>query len=272
MRAAAIDHAEALAWADSYSAAPGAFAADAGLGHEWIGGALVLRWAATGRRYFSRVVGLGVTRPATEAVLDAILDRYRALGIDMFLLQSLPQCRPAAYEDWLRDRGLRPFDAQDRVVRGGAPLVPGALSPSGRDGLAVERVTRATACEWAEFVQRVYRLDTGPWLERLIGRPGWHQYVARECGAIVAARGMWIGAGGIAWLGMDGPVPGVMTRNYEPDAALCAAIVADGLRRGARGFVADIEAPSDARDTPAYDYFGRLGFSRPYVRTHWALA
>jgi hypothetical protein len=55
----------------------------------------------------------------------------------------------------------------------------------------------------------------------------------------------------------------------EPDAALCEFIVADGLANGARRFSADIEAPSDTLDTPAYEYFARLGFTRPHVRTHW---
>ena len=118
--------------------------------------------------------------------------------------------------------------------------------------------------------QRVYRLDTGPWLQRLIGRTGWHQYIARKDGEVVAARGMYLGHGGIAWLGMDGPVPGVMTDDHEPDAAICSFLLEDGLRRGARAFIADIEAPSAAMDTPAYDHFARLGFRRPYVRTHHA--
>src|SRR5213080_2814004 len=119
-------------------------------------------------------------------------------------------------------------------------------------------------------MQRTYQLDTGTWLQRLIGRPGWHQYAYRDAGEIVAARGMFIGPDGLAWLGMDGPVPGVMTDDYEPDAALCAFMVSDGLEMGVRCFLADIEVPSDAMDTPAYEYFGRLGFRRPYVRTHYA--
>jgi hypothetical protein len=95
--------------------------------------------------------------------------------------------------------------------------------------------------------------------------------VAREGGEIVGTRGMYIGPDGVAWLGMEGPVPGILTGDYAPDAAICAAIVADGLARGARGFIADIEAPSEAMVTPAYDYLGRLGFRRPYTRTHWAV-
>jgi hypothetical protein len=137
--------------------------------------------------------------------------------------------------------------------------------------LRVKPVEAGTADEWAEFLQRVYRLDTGEWLQRLVGRRGWHPYLAREDGEIVAARTMYIGADGLTWLGMDCPVLGVSSDDYEPDAAICARLVQDGLRLGARGFLADIEAPSEAMDTPAYEYFPALGFSRPYVRTHWAV-
>jgi hypothetical protein len=261
--AAAIETAEMRAWADCYAAAPADWARRAGLGTRTIGGALVISWAATGRRYFSRVIGLGVTEPATEESIDEIVNDYDGAGVSMFLLQSMPHCRPAEYEGWLRDRGLEPFDAQDRVYRDGRPAEAPLFGP-------VERVTRETAGEWAEFLQRVYRLDTGPWLELLIDRPGWHEYVYRDGGEIVAARGMFIGPDGMAWLGMDGPVPGVMTDEYEPDAAICEFMVADGLAHGARSFLSDVELHSPELDTPAYRYFGELGFTRPYVRTHWA--
>lgn len=267
--AAAIEAAEARAWADLYAACPPAFAAEAGLGTREVGGALALSWAATGRRYFSRVIGLGVVAEASTEALDDILHGYGEAGITMFLLQSLPHCRPAEYESWLRDRGLEAFDVQDRVVRDGrAPAEP-LPAPNGRE-IAVERVTHDIADEWATFLQRVYRLDTGPWLQKLIGRPGWSQYVARENGEIVAARGMFIGPDGTSWFGMDGPVPGLTTQDYTPDAAICAFMVEDGLVQGATSFIADIEVASPDMDTPAYDYFDRLGFRRPYVRTHYA--
>ena len=266
--AAAIESAEARAWTDLYAAAPAEWATAAGISTREVAGAVVLSWAATGRRYFSRTIGLGVVSPATPAALDDILDGYASAGISMFLLQSLPQCRPAGYEQWLLDRGLEPFDAHDRLVRDDRPLSSPPAPPAGSE-LVVERVHAGTADEWAEFLQRVYRLDTGQWLQQLIGRPGWHQYVARDASEVVAARAMFVDPAGMAWLGMDGPVPGVMTDDYAPDAALCAAIVADGLFQGVRVFHTDIEAPSAEMGTPSYEYFGRLGFSRPYTRTHW---
>jgi hypothetical protein len=266
--AAAIEAAEARAWADLYSAAPEDWAAEVGLGFREVAGSLVIRWAVTGRRYFSRTIGLGVVEPATGDAIDEILRGWEEAGISMFLLQSLPHCRPDGYEELLRKRGLEPFDAQDRVVRGAEPLaVP--VEPATERVFTAERVTADTADEWAGFLQRVYRLDAGPWLPRLIGRPGWHQYVVREDGEVVGARGMFIGPDRAAWLGMDGPVPGVMTDDYEPDDALLAFAVADGLTRGATSFLADIELPSPKLDTPAYRTFARLGFRRPYVRTHW---
>jgi hypothetical protein len=266
--AAAIEAAEARAWEDVYAAAPSDWAADVGLGTDWVGETLVLHWAATGRRYFSRAIGLGVTARASEADIDGILALWERLGIGMFLLQSMPHCAPAAYTSWLEERGMEPFDQQDRIVcrvQGGA-----VAAPPNQRGLLVERVEPAAAEEWSQFLQSVYRIDTGPWLPLLIDRPGWHQYVAREQGRIVAARGMYVGADGIAWLGMEGPVPGVVTGDYAPDAAICAAIVADGAKLGARMLIADIELPSEAMDTPAYADFAALGFSRPYTRTHWA--
>ena len=120
--AAEIEAAEAQAWRDLYAAAPAEFAAAAGIHTREVAGALVLHWAASGRRYFSRAIGLGVVEPATPEGIDEIIAGYREAGISMFLLQALPHCRPGQYEQWLRVRGLRAFDAQDRVVRWDEPL------------------------------------------------------------------------------------------------------------------------------------------------------
>src|SRR5881227_3854368 len=93
-RAAQIEAVEALAWADLYAAAPPDFAEAAGLGTREVAGARVLSWKASGRRYFSRVIGLGVIAPATEQALESILSGYQQAGITMFQLQLLPHCQP----------------------------------------------------------------------------------------------------------------------------------------------------------------------------------
>jgi hypothetical protein len=61
-----------------------------------------------------------------------------------------------------------------------------------------------------------------------------------------------------------------MAPSYDLDAQICQAIVKDGLDLGVRYFVADIEAPAPAMNTPAYQYFEALGFKRPYFRNHYS--
>src|SRR5690348_5030447 len=196
----AWERAEARAWLDLYSAAPVAWARSVGLHARTSEDGVVLAWAATGRRYFSRAIGLGVLRPASAATVAEIVRTYERDGIHAFLLQSMPDCRPGSYVRLLAGHGLEPFDRPARVVRGfDASVVPAA----GERDLRVAKLARRSADEWVAFLEPVYRLDTGAWLPHLIGREGWHQYVAREDGRVVAARGAYVGPDGIAWLGMD---------------------------------------------------------------------
>src|SRR2546423_14777442 len=109
------------------------------------------------------------------------------------------------------------------MVRDTKPL---ATAPARSDrGFGVERVGPEGAAEWADFLQRVYRLEAGPWLPALIGRPGWRQDVAREDGQGVGARGMFLRPGGLGWLGVDGPRSGGAAGGHEPDGRVCAPIL-----------------------------------------------
>jgi hypothetical protein len=268
--AAAVEAAEAHAWADLVAGCPSDHAESIGLHAAWVGATFVMSCPGGGfdRGHFNRPIGLGVVEPTTQETVEELVAGFRAAGVSRFMLVEQPECRPAEYLRWLRGAGLHPNGAWDRVVRGAQPLTGTRRSSERR--IVVEEVDRVSVEEWASFIAEVYRLEAKPWLRALHGRPGWSHYLAREDGRLVAARSMFVpDDGGLAFLGIDGPVPGVMTQDYEPDAELCRAIVAAGLERGAGGFLADIEAPLPAQDTPAYGYFRRLGFRIPYTRTHY---
>ena len=268
--AAAIEAVEARAWADLVAACPPPHAAQIGLGARWAGPVLVVQCPGGGfdRGLFNRPIGLGVLEPATRAAVAAIAAGLEAARATRSMLVSQPQCTPAAYSEWLTELGLKPTGSWDRVVRDGRPL-PAATGGAGGRAIVVSLVGPEAVEEWSELLAGVYRADAGPWLRALHGRPGWRHYLAREDGAPVAARSMYLaGPGEVGFLAIDGPVPGVMTADHGPDAAILARIVADGLRLGAAGLAADIEAPSPVRDTPAYATFARLGFQVPYARTH----
>src|SRR5439155_24995405 len=78
--------AEGRAWVDLYDAAPSDFAEGAGLHSRQVAGTTVLSWKATGRRYFSRAIGLGLVAPATPEAIDDIIGGYEQAGIEMFLV------------------------------------------------------------------------------------------------------------------------------------------------------------------------------------------
>jgi hypothetical protein len=267
--AAAIEATEMRSWADLVAAAPADFAVRVGLRAERVGAALAIGCVGGGfdRGLFNRPIGLGVLEPTTRETVRDLVAAYRRAGATRFMLVSQPHCRPAEYDAWLADEGLLPGGAWDRVVRDGAPLEAAVVEPDRE--IDVRTVESDDAELWSGFLADVYRVDARPWLAGLHGRGGWYHYLAFEDARPVGARSFHLPAAGeLAWLGVDGPVPGVMTADHTPDARICARIVADGLALGARGFVADIEAPSVAMDTPAYGIFGGLGFRRPYTRTH----
>jgi len=133
----------------------------------------------------------------------------------------------------------------------------------------VERVTPDNASEWADYISNIYGLPTAPWLTALVGRVGWHHYILRQDSEIAAARSMYLHPDGMAWLGIDAPVPGIMAPSYESDFQICRAVVEDGINLGAKYFIADIEAPSPEMATPAYFNFEKLGFRRLYLRNNY---
>ncbi len=259
-----IETVEVNAWRDLYAAAPSDYAQSQGLGFDQVDGVELTRCASIPFTHFNCAMNLGLATPATEAQVERIVAHYRAHAIPAFTVYHVPSTQPAQLPAWLEARGFRLAGGWGRIVRDARPLSDAAP----RSDLRVEKVGAATAREWAGFIDTTYRLPTSPWLLALVGRRGWHHYLLRDAeqGRIAAARSMYLHPDGMAWLGIDAPVPGVMAPSFELDWQLCHAMVSEGLALAVRGFVADIEAPSPARDTPAYRGFESLGFDCAYLR------
>jgi len=84
-------------------------------------------------------------------------------------------------------------------------------------GMRVEKVTRAKMEEWATFLVTMYNLQPTKLLlcSLVEQRPGWHHYALRENEGIVAARSMYIHRDGMAWWGIEAPVPGFMAQDFS---------------------------------------------------------
>ncbi|BCG88789.1 hypothetical protein MesoLj113c_48990 [Mesorhizobium sp. 113-3-9] len=263
-----LERAEVQAWVDLYAAAPADFAARQELSLARQGDLAWTTCATIPFIHFNCVKNFGVDSAATEGQLDALLAHYRAAGISRPWFHVNPHSEPSRLRCWLEARGLQRQGGWERIYRGAEPLPSEPLFSA--DGVSIERVTTATASDWAAFIDRSYRLPTSPWLLALVGRPGWHHYMAKRDGAVAAVRSLFIGADGAAWSGIDAPVPGIMTPSFDLDAVLGEALVRDGIAAGAKLFVADIEAPHEERDGPAYRNYARVGFRIAYFRSHYS--
>jgi len=169
---------------------------------------------------------------------------------------------------WFAARGLHVVSGWDRIYRGNEPLTDKTEMPA---GMRVEKVSRVTMEEWATFLVTRYNLPpTKPLLLSLVERHGWHHYALRDDAKIVAARSMYIHQDGMAWWGIEAPVPGFMTQDFSLDFHLCREIIKDGLRLGAKCFVADIEKPDAEMNHDGYHNFGAMGFKRVYLCSNYS--
>jgi hypothetical protein len=75
----------------------------------------------------NRVVGLGLSSPATPATVSTMVAFYRSHGQSTFRVELSPIAAPPKLSHWLADAGLRPTEsgmaydraAQPSVTRGG---------------------------------------------------------------------------------------------------------------------------------------------------------
>ena len=92
---------EADAWSEFYRHASPQTQRDCGIEHFQIGGARAVMAAQVDVLAFNRVIGLGLEQPATEAMLDEIVHRYRDAGVGRFFVQLSPQALPTEVPSWL---------------------------------------------------------------------------------------------------------------------------------------------------------------------------
>ena len=152
----------------------------------------------------------------------------RSTGSTCSCCSRFPHWGPAGIEEpFARKRARALRRAGSDRARGRSARSVNPLARSQRE-LRVELVGRDRAEEWAAFLQRVYRLDTGPWLLRphrqaRAGTSTWRARTARSWRHVA----MYLGRRRSRLAGHGRPRPGSRTEDYEPDAALCA-----GDRRG----------------------------------------
>jgi GNAT superfamily N-acetyltransferase len=238
------ERAELEAWRDWVAADPARVVVSAA--HD---GALAVRSTAFPARELNRVLGV-----YDVAALDALAPLYAgapfwvaldpAAGLDDELLAR----GFVADYPWQKfARGLEPVEARtDLAVRDAE--TPGDFGAAFAEGYGLP----AAAADFAVAV---------------VGRPGWHCFVAFDEGRPVAT-GALFESGDAGWLGAAATVPSHRGRGAQ--SAILAARVERARERGLRVLVTETGVPRDGRPGASYRNLVRSGFEPTYVRPNYA--
>ncbi len=264
-QARAIERVEVFAWRDLFAAAPPLAASALGLAGRELGGAYALSAPTLESLMFNRVVGLGMSRPATDTLLDAIVSHYGDRNAP-FEVNLCPLAEPGDLEGRLTARGLGAPFHHVKWVRGIQPARPLAWT------LRLERVKPREAHAFAAIAAEGFASglpSARDWLAACVGRPGWTHYVTWDGHEAVGCGAMYV-AGDGAWLAFDSTRDG--QRHKGSHSLILAARIRDAAAAGCRWVSADTGPNWPDVDTTAWRNLERAGFVAAYERRCWIRA
>ena len=225
-------------------------------------GALCLLAPAVDLVIFNRVLGLGLTAPATRTRIEPLVDRYRSEGVKNFAIQLSPEAGPEELPAWLELERLQVRDAWTKFYR------PLERPQWARSDLRVEWINRPLAATFADVACAGFGLPAslsaifdGP-----IGLSGWRHYLAYEGDTPVAAAALFV-RGFTGWLGMAATLPAYRGRGAQ--GVLTARRILDAAKMGCRYVVAETAQELPEKPNPSYHNMVRAGFQVAYHRPNY---
>jgi GNAT superfamily N-acetyltransferase len=211
----------------------------------------------------NRIIGLGLSSPATETAVREMVEEYARAGIVRYFVQVSPDARPADLVGWLEAAGLEKARGWQKFSRGReAP-------PERKTDLSIRKIGPESGEAFARIVCDAF--DIGelavPWLAQLPGREGWHVFMSFD-GDRPAGTGTIFIKDGLASIDFGATAPAFRRRGSQ--GALLALRIEHALEMGcSRLFTCTGEA---VEGDPQHSYGNILkcGFTEDYVRANYA--
>jgi hypothetical protein len=252
------EDAEAAAYADQFAAAPAEWMWSA----ERTSAGWFLLAPTLDMLLFNRLVGWGLNGPARRSDIERALDRFRAARLTHYGVQISPAAKPVEIPEWLGAAGLSRGDNWTKVYRGAGDV------PKIATDLRVEEIGKEHGGIAASIACTTFgmprHLET--WIASIVGRPGWHHYLAFEGADPVATAALFV-RGDVGWLGIAGTLPTARRRGAQ--AALMQRRLNDGRLMGCRWFVTETGQDTLERPNPSFHNMLRLGFEVAYHRPNY---
>ncbi|GAA1872952.1 GNAT family N-acetyltransferase [Asanoa iriomotensis] len=229
-----------------------------------IGGGIALSMRHDPVAYWSKALGFGYTEPITGAVVDRVVDFYRAAGTPTAVIQVAPSVLPPDWDEISARHGLRPMSPWLKLA---APLA--CVRPSGGTRLWVTEVGPDDAEEWAAVLLRGFGMPTDG-LARMVaaaaGNPAVRTFGAWDGADLVGAAGLFV-HGELALFNGAATLPA--HRNQGVQTALITARLDAAQAAGCRWLVAETGKPAPGTTSPSLDNLLRAGLRIRYARQNW---
>lgn len=248
-----------------HAAANGEIRSELGLACEAIGTALVsiaAKVPASGI-VVNRTIGLGVEDVARPETVDAIIERYRAAGVQRYFIHVHPESRPPALRQWLLDRALEKARGWMKFTRGreAPPRVdsPVTVCRAGPEHMPAFGRIAAAAFDLGDA--------SANWLACLDRAEGWRAYVSVADGEVVGTGGLFV-RDGTGWLDFGSTAP--QHRGKGSQSALLRHRIIDALDLGCRLVVTATGEAVEGDPQHSYSNIQRMGFREAYIRENYA--
>lgn len=256
-----VEFAEGEAYVDLFRTAP----VDLHMQVESIGSAILLVAETMDIVLFNRVIGLGLREPATEAMVDSIVVRYRQAGICNFAVHVSPAAQPSALPGWLATHNLLRRDNWAKVYRRAESQ---ALIPT---DLRIQRIGREQAAAFAEVACAAFGMpdQLRPWLAQTVGQANWCHYLAFDGDRPVATGALFV-RGDAGWLGLGSTLASHRRRGAQ--GAIMSQRNQDTAELGCCWLVTETGEDLPEHPNPSFHNMLRTGFELAYQRPNFIFA
>lgn len=207
---------------------------------------------------FNKAIGLGVHQPATEAMIDELIQLYGRQKTP-FGISVSPAAQPTQLSNWLLERGLRPGFNLAKVIRGTEP------PPHIKTDLRIEPVNEANAAHYAQVAQTGFGMPgwMAPVFEFVATLPNVYSYLAYADDVPAAVGSLHVGDG-IGALFNAATLPKYRRRGGQ--GAIMARRILDGIALGCRWFTTETGEDTPEAPNPSFHNMIRTGFQLVYSR------
>jgi GNAT superfamily N-acetyltransferase len=256
---------EQQAWKDIVDAAPPDLRSALGLVAEERNGVLLVAAPGTSHLLLNRVIGLGRQAPATDAQIQALIERFDRLGVNEYWVHVCPYARPSRLGRHLQLHGLHPYRRSWVKMLGRIPRT----SPQ-RTAVHVRTATAEDGAAVASILGLGFDMEQrcAELFVPLIERSGWKILVAEIEGQIAAAAGLYI-HGDTGYLAFAATRP--EWRRHGAQQSLIEARIHAAGQAGCRWIASETGFPLLATEiSPSYHNMLRAGLRPVSIRDNYA--